>query len=87
LETIHRLAQEQKLISSMGVFKLLIPLYLGVVLSPLNITGTINMIPTLSEDFGVSLSLAGLAITIYAIPLVIGQVGSGALTEVLGPSR
>ena len=81
------MAQEQKLISSMGVFKLLIPLYLGVVLSPLNITGTINMIPTLSEDFGVSLSLAGLAITIYAIPLVIGQVGSGALTEVLGPSR
>lgn len=81
------MAQDQKLISSLGVFKLLIPLYLGVVLSPLNITGTINMIPTLSEDFGVSLSLVGLAITVYAIPLVVGQVGSGALTEVLGPSR
>jgi len=81
------LAQEQKLISSMGVFRLLIPLYLGALLSPLNIAGTVNMVPTLSEDFGVSLSLAGLAITAYAVPLVASQVGSGALTEVLGPSR
>jgi len=81
------LDQEQKLISSMGVFRLLVPLYMGVIFSPLNITGTVNMVPTLSEDFGVSLSLAGLAITVYAIPLVVSQVGSGALTEVLGPSR
>jgi predicted MFS family arabinose efflux permease len=53
---------------------------LGVILGPLNITGTINMLPTLSEDFDVSLSLAGMAVTAYALPLVISQVGTGVLT-------
>ena len=81
------MAQENPRISSFAVFRLLLPLYLGVVLSPLNISGTINMLPTLSEDFGVSLSLAGLAITLYVLPLVISQVGSGVITEVLGTSR
>ena len=81
------MTQEQSPISSLAVFRLLLPLYLGVVLSPVNISGTINMLPTLSEDFGVSLSLAGLAVTLYVLPLVISQVASGVITEVLGPSR
>lgn len=86
-ETVQTLAQEHKSVSNLAVFRILAPLYLGVILGPLNITGTINMLPTLSEDFDVSLSLAGMAVTAYALPLVISQVGTGVLTEVLGPSR
>ena len=81
------MAQEQKLVSSLAVFRMLTPLYLGVVLSPLSLSGTINMLPTLSEDFGVSLSLAGLAVTIFVLSLVIVQLCSGMIADVLGPSR
>ena len=38
-----------------------------------------------SDDFGVSLALAGLAVTIYMLPFVISQVASAAVTEMLGP--
>ena len=54
---------------------------------PLNTVGTFNLIPVFSEDFGVSLSLAGLAVTLYMIPFVISQVASGAVTEMLGAGR
>jgi len=62
-------------------------LYLGVAVGPLNTSGAFNLIPVFSDDFGISLSLAGLAVTIYMLPFVISQVVSGAVTEMLGPSR
>jgi predicted MFS family arabinose efflux permease len=73
--------------SSFAVFKLLLPLYLAVAVGPLNTSGGFNLIPVFSDNFGVSLSLAGLAITLYMLPFVISQVMSGAVTEMLGARR
>ena len=73
--------------SSFGVFRLLAPLYLGVAVGPLNTSGAFNLIPVFGDDFGVSLSLAGLAVTLYMLPFVISQVVSGAVTEMLGARR
>ena len=81
------MTQDQPRMSSLAVFRLLLPLYLGVAVGPLNTSGAFNLIPVFSDDFGVSLTLAGLAVTIYMLPFVISQVISGAVTEMLGPSR
>ena len=81
------MAREQPPISSLAVFQLLMPLYLGVVIGPLNTAGTLNLIPALSEDFDVSLHLAGLAISLYMFPFIASQVGSGAVSEGLGSAR
>ncbi len=81
------MAQEQKLVSSLTVFRMLTPLYLGVVLGPLSLAGTINILPTLSKDFEVSLSFAGLAVTVFVLALVLVQFSSGVIAEFLGPSR
>ena len=81
------MSQDQTSMSSFAVFRLLLLLYLGVVVGPLNTVGTFNLIPVFSEDFGVSLSLAGLAVTLYMFPFVISQVASGAVTEMLGAGR
>ena len=62
-------------------------MYLGVAVGPLNTSGAFNLIPVFSDDFGISLSLAGLAVTLYMLPFVISQVASGAVTEMLGPRR
>jgi MFS family permease len=66
---------------------MLTPLYLGVVLGPLSLAGTINILPTLSKDFEVSLSFAGLAVTVFILALVLVQFSSGVIAEFLGPSR
>ncbi len=66
---------------------MLTPLYLGVVLGPLSLAGTINILPTLSKDFEVSLSFAGLAVTVFVLALVLVQFSSGVIAEFLGPSR
>lgn len=63
------------------------PLFLGVVVGPLSVSGTINMLPTLKEDFGVSLSLAGLAVSLFVLSLVVVQLWSGVITGFLGPKR
>ena len=81
------MTQDQPSMSSFAVFRLLLPLYLGVAVGPLNTAGAFNLIPVFSEDFGVSLSLAGLAVTLYMLPFVVSQVLSGAVTEMLGASR
>ena len=73
--------------SSFAVFRLLLPLYLGVAVGPLNTSGAFNLIPVFSDDFGISLSISGLAVTIYMLPFVMSQVVSGAVTEMFGPSR
>ncbi len=73
--------------SSYAVFRLLLPLYLGVAVGPLNTSGAFNLIPVFSDDFGISLSLAGMAVTIYMLPFVISQVASGAVTQMLGPRQ
>ena len=85
--TGKKMTQSQRRMSSFAVFRLLLPLYLVVAVGPLNTVGTFNLIPVFSEDFGVSLSLAGLAVTLYMIPFVISQVASGAVTEMLGAGR
>jgi len=46
-----------------------------------------NLIRVFSKDFRVSLSLTGLAVTLYMLPFVISQVASGAATEMLGARR
>ena len=56
-------------------------------MGPLNTSGAFNLIPVFSDDFAISLSFAGLAVTIYMLPFVISQVASGAITEMLGPTR
>ena len=66
---------------------MLTPLYLGVVLGPLSLAGTINILPTLSKDFEVSLSFAGLAVTVFVLALVLVQLSSGVIAEYFGPSR
>ncbi len=81
------MSQDQPQMSSFAVFRLLLLLNLGVAVGPLNTVGTFNLIPVFSEDFGVSLSLAGLAVTLYMFPFVISQVASGAITEMLGARR
>jgi len=81
------MTQEQPPMSSFAVFRLLLPLYLGVAVGPLNTSGAFNLIPIFSDDFGVSLSLAGLAVSLYMLPFVISQVVSGAVTEILGARR
>ena len=81
------MTREQPAMSNLAVFRLLIPLYLGVVIGPLNTAGTFNLIPVLSEDFGVSLHLAGLSVSLYMFPFIASQVGSGAVSEGLGPAR
>ena len=73
--------------SSFAVFKLLLPLYMGVAVGPLNTSGAFNLIPVFVDDFGVSLSMAGLAVTLYMLPFVISQVVSGAVTEMWGARR
>ena len=85
--TRNKMTQEQPPMSSFAVFRLLLPLSLGVAVGPLNTSGAFNLIPIFSDDFGVSLSLAGLAVSIYMLPFVISQVVSGAVTEILGASR
>jgi len=81
------MTQDQPRMSSLAVFRLLLPLYLGVTVGPMSTGGTFNLIPVLTDYFGVSLSLAGLAVTLYMLPFVISQVVSGAVTEMLGASR
>ena len=71
------MTQDQPRMSSFAVFRLLLPLYLVVAVGPLNTVGTFNLIPVFSEDFGVSLSLAGLAVTIYML----------AITVILRPAK
>ncbi len=85
--TTNKMSQDQTSMSGFAVFRLLLLLYLAVAVGPLNTVGTFNLIPVFSEDFGVSLSLAGLAVTLYMFPFVISQVASGAITEMLGASR
>ena len=81
------LAKGRKLVSSLTVFRMLTPLYLGVVLGPLSLAGTINILPTLSEDFGVPLSFAGLSVTVFVLALVLVQLSSGLIVGLLGPTR
>ena len=63
------------------------PLYLGVAVGPMNTSGAFNLIPVFGDDFGISLSLAGMAVTVYMLPFVISQVASGAVTQMLGPRQ
>jgi MFS family permease len=51
------------------------------------LAGTINLLPTLSKEFEVSLSFAGLAVTVFILALVLVQFSSGVIAEFLGPSR
>ena len=81
------MTREQPAMSNLAVFRLLIPLHLGVVIGPLNTAGTFNLIPVFSEDFGVSLHLAGLSVSLYMFPFIASQVGSGAVSEGFGPAR
>ncbi|PKB78918.1 MAG: hypothetical protein BZY88_16040 [SAR202 cluster bacterium Io17-Chloro-G9] len=73
--------------SAFQIYRRLFPLYLGIIMGPLNTTGTFNLIPLFSNDFDVSLSIAGLAITLYMVPVVISQVLSGIIAEILGQTR
>lgn len=81
------MAQAHTQNSRFGVFKRLLPLYVVIVIGPLNTSGAFNLVPVFSDDFAISLSLAGLAITFYMLPFVVSQVFSGSVAELLGPSR
>ena len=81
------MAQTQLQDSRFGVFKRLLPLYMVIVIGPLNTSGVFNLIPVFSDDFGISLSLAGLSITLYMLPFVVSQVFSGWVAETFGPGR
>jgi predicted MFS family arabinose efflux permease len=81
------MSQSQVGESSLIIFRRFLPLYLGILVGPLNATGAFNMIPTFSEEFDVPISIAGLAITAYTLPLVISQIFSGMVAEALGTTR
>ena len=54
--TSTMMTQKQPPMSSFAVFKLLLPLYLGVAVGPLNTSGAFNLISVFSDDFRVCLA-------------------------------
>lgn len=73
--------------TGLAMLRRLAPLYLGIVVGPLNTSGAFNLIPIFSDDFAVSIAVASLSVTLYMVPFVATQVFSSVIAEVFGPAR
>lgn len=70
-----------------GERRLLVVLGLVAVLGPASMDIYFAALPSLTDDFGVSLSVAQLTVTMFVVGLAFGQLCAGAISDVLGRRR